>query len=208
MNDIDNTVIVLIKGYAKQLPGGRWDATSTTTLVRSGGNNVIIDPGNFPKDLQDALEKEHLQISDVDWVVSSHSHQDHSRNSKLFGKDKVYNPFLLYKKIPEGLIIPGTQIKVIYSPGHVDKHIAFLVDTAEGKFAIAGDVFWWEDGEEQKTDYESLIAHIDPAGKDLTVLQESRKKLLSMADYVIPGHGDIFRVPGNFKGQQQSVNHD
>jgi len=191
-----DTVKVLIQGYAQKLPGGRWNATSTTTLVHSEGKNVIIDPGLFPKDIKAALEKEHLQISEIDWVVSSHSHQDHTRNSKLFGKEKVYNPFLLYKKIPDGLVIPSKKIKAIFTPGHVDKHIAFLVDTAEGKYAIAGDVFWWEDGEEQKTDYESLLEHLDPVAKNQVLLQESRKKLLSMADYIVPGHGKMFRVPG------------
>ena len=95
-----DTVKVLIQGFAQKLPDGRWNATSTTTLVRSEGKNVIIDPGLFPEDIKDALQKEHLQISDIDWVVSSHSHQDHARNSKLFGKEKNFNPFLLYKKIP------------------------------------------------------------------------------------------------------------
>jgi glyoxylase-like metal-dependent hydrolase (beta-lactamase superfamily II) len=190
-----DTIKVLIQGYAQKLPDGRWNATSTTTLVRSEGKNVIIDPGLFPKDIKTALEKEHLQISDIDIVTSSHAHQDHAGNSKLFGKEKVYNPFAQYKKIPDGLVIPGTQIQVVFTPGHVDKHIAFLADSPEGKCAIAGDVFWWEDDEEQKTDYEALIMHIDPAGKDQAVLAESRKKLLSMADYVIPGHGKPFKVP-------------
>jgi glyoxylase-like metal-dependent hydrolase (beta-lactamase superfamily II) len=190
-----DSVKVLIQGYAQKLPDGRWNATSTTTLVRLEGKNVIIDPGLFPKDIQTALEKEHLEISDIDIVVSSHSHQDHARNSKLFGKEKVYNPFTEYKKIPEGLVIPGTQITVVYTPGHVDKHTAFIVDTPEGKCAIAGDVFWWEDNEEQKTDIKSLMEHLDPVAKKQVLLQESRKKLLSVADYVIPGHGKTFRVP-------------
>jgi glyoxylase-like metal-dependent hydrolase (beta-lactamase superfamily II) len=189
-----DTVKVLVQGYAQQLAGGRWNATSTTTLVHSEGKNVIIDPGLFPKDIKTALEKEHLQINDIDWVVSSHSHQDHNRNSKLFGKEKIYHPFSEFKKIPEGLVIPGTKIQVVYTPGHVDKHVAFRVDTAEGKCAIAGDVFWWEDGEEQKTDYESLITHIDPLAKDQKALTESRQKLLAAADYIIPGHGKPFRV--------------
>jgi glyoxylase-like metal-dependent hydrolase (beta-lactamase superfamily II) len=191
-----NSVKVLIQGYAQKLPDGRWNATSTTTLVRSEGKNVIIDPGEFPEALQTALEKEHLQVSDIDYVVSSHSHQDHRKASSLFPKEKIYEPFKILKKIPDDLIIPGTFIKVIYTPGHVDKHIAFLVNTTEGKCAIAGDVFWWEDNEEQKTDIASLLEHIDPVTKDQKVLTESRKKLLSMADYVIPGHGKVFRSPG------------
>jgi glyoxylase-like metal-dependent hydrolase (beta-lactamase superfamily II) len=190
-----DTVKVLIQGYAQKLPGGRWNATSTTVLVRSEGKNVLIDPGMNPEELKNALAKEHLTLDDIDIVTSSHSHQDHARNSKLFDKTKIYDPFQEYKKIPEGRAIPGTQIKVILTPGHVDKHIAFLVDTPEGRCAIAGDVFWWEGDEEQKTDYEALLAHIDPVVKNQAVLQESRKKLLAMADYVIPGHGKTFSVP-------------
>jgi glyoxylase-like metal-dependent hydrolase (beta-lactamase superfamily II) len=187
--------IVLIQGYAQKLPDGRWKATSTTTLVRSNGKNVLIDPGMNPEELKKALKNEHLTLDDIHIIVNSHSHMDHTRNSRLFDKSIIFNPFNQYKKIPEDLVIPGTLIRVIYTPGHVDKHIAFLVNTPEGKCAIAGDVFWWEDGEVQKTDYKALIEHIDPVGKDQKVIQESRKKLLSLADYVIPGHGKVFRVP-------------
>ncbi len=188
-------VKVLIQGYAKKDPSGKWDATSTTTLVRSEGQNVLIDPGLFPKDIQAALEKENLQINDIDLVVSSHSHQDHSRNAKLFDKARVFNPFAQYKQIPESLVIPGTKIYVIYTPGHTDKHAAFLVETAEGKCAIAGDVIWWEDDEEQKTDIKSLMEHTDPVAKDPALLRESREKLFAIADYIIPGHGKMFRIP-------------
>jgi len=189
-----DSVKILIKGYAQQEPGGRWHATSTTVLVRSNGKNVLIDPGMNPEELQKALYNERLTLEDIDIVVNSHSHMDHTRNSKLFDKSKVLNPFTQYKQIPDDLVIPGTQIKVVFTPGHVDKHLAFLVNTSEGKCAIAGDVFWWEDDEEQKTDIKSLIEHIDPAGKNQKVLQESRKKLLALGDYIIPGHGETFRV--------------
>lgn len=185
---------ILIQGYAKKLPGGQWDATSTCTLVKSGGKNVLIDPGMFPDNLKMALEKEHLQIHSIDIIVNTHSHRDHTANSRLFDKARVYNPFKEYRKIPDDLTMPGTQIKILYTPGHVDKHIAFLVDTPKGKYAVAGDAIWWQDGEEQKTDYQSLIKHIDPVGKDQKMIQESRKRLFSMADYVIPGHGNMFKV--------------
>jgi glyoxylase-like metal-dependent hydrolase (beta-lactamase superfamily II) len=190
-----DSVKLLIPGYAKQLPGGRWDATSATVMVKSGGKNVIIDPGMFPEELKSALDKEHQQINDIDIVVNSHSHLDHTRNAELFDKSKVWEPFKEYKKIPENLTVPGTQIKVIYTPGHVDKHLAFLVETAEGKCAVAGDVIWWEDGEEQKTDMASLLEHIDPVATDPTLLRESRIKLFTMADYIIPGHGKMFKIP-------------
>jgi glyoxylase-like metal-dependent hydrolase (beta-lactamase superfamily II) len=191
-----DSVKVLVQGYAQKDANGRWNATSTTTLVCSNGKNVLIDPGMNPEELKNALENEHLTLDGINVIVNSHSHLDHTRNSKLFDQAKVYNPFSLFKKIPENLVIPGTHIKVIHTPGHVDKHLAFLVETPEGQCAIAGDVIWWEDDEEQKTDLKSLLEHIDPAGKDQKVIQESRKKLFSMADYVIPGHGEVFRLPG------------
>jgi glyoxylase-like metal-dependent hydrolase (beta-lactamase superfamily II) len=190
-----DSVKLLIQGYAKQLPDGRWDATSATVLVRSGGKRVIIDPGEFPEALQAALEKEGLQISDIDWVVCSHSHGDHRKSSKLFPKDRIFDPFKLYKKIPDNLVIPGTEIKVVHTPGHVDNHIVFIVVTPEGRCGIAADVIWWADNEEQKTDTKSLVEHVDIAAKDMAEMMETRQNFFSMADYIIPGHGKVFKVP-------------
>ena len=190
-----DSVKLLIQGYAKKLPGGRWDATSATVLVRSGGKRVIIDPGEFPEALTAALEKEGLQTGDIDWVVTSHFHGDHAKSAKLFPKDKVYDPFKHFKKLPENLVIPDTNIKVIYTPGHTDKHIAFIVGTAEGRCGIAADVIWWADDEEQKTDLKSLLEHVDIAANDMVLLMETRKKYYALADYIIPGHGKVFKVP-------------
>jgi glyoxylase-like metal-dependent hydrolase (beta-lactamase superfamily II) len=190
-----NSVKVLVQGYALKETSGRYKASSAAVLVFSEGKTVLIDPGLYPKELKAALDRENVNIDSIDIVTFSHSHQDHIRNYKLFDKSRVYDPFKQYKKIPEDLYVPGTQIKVIPTPGHVDKHISFLVDTPDCRCAIAGDVFWWEDMEEQKTDKVSLIEHIDPLAEDMTLLQESRKKLLSMTDYIIPGHGGVFKVP-------------
>jgi len=60
--------------------------------------------------------------------------------------------------------------------------------------AIVSDVFWWSDEEEQKTDKESLMNHEDPYMKNKEELMESRKKVLEIADYIIPGHGKMFKV--------------
>jgi glyoxylase-like metal-dependent hydrolase (beta-lactamase superfamily II) len=190
-----NSVKVLVQGYALKETSGRYKASSAAVLVFSEGKTVLIDPGLYPKELKAALDHENVNIDSIDIVTFSHSHQDHIRNYKLFDKSRVYDPLKQYKKIPEDLYVPGTQIKVIPTPGHVDKHISFLVDTPDGRYAIAGDVFWWEDTEGQKTDKVSLIEHIDPLAEDMTLLEESRKKLLSMTDYIIPGHGGVFKVP-------------
>lgn len=187
-------VKVLMQGYAQKESSGRYNATSATVLVRSLDKAVLIDPGLKPAELKGALKREKLEIAAIDIVITSHSHMDHARNSKLFDNTKVLNPFAQYKKIPDNLVIPGTDIRVIFTPGHVNKHLSFLINTPEGVYAVAGDVFWWEDSEEQKVDALSLIEHADPIANYFAMLKESRKKLLSMADFIIPGHGKIFPV--------------
>jgi glyoxylase-like metal-dependent hydrolase (beta-lactamase superfamily II) len=191
---MDN-VKVLVQGYALKEKSGRYKASSAAVLVSSASKLVLVDPGLYPKELKTAMDHEQVKIDSIDVVVCSHSHQDHTRNSKLFDKTKVFDPFKQYKQIPEDLFVPSTQVKVIFTPGHVDKHISFLIDTKEGRCVIAGDVFWWEDTEEQKTDKKALIDHIDPLASDMVLLQESRKKLLSLAVYIIPGHGRVFKAP-------------
>ena len=188
-----NSIKVIIQGYAQKLSDGRYKATSTTVLVHSAGKLILVDPGLIPAELKKALGNEHLQIDDIDFVVVTHTHQDHARNSRIFDKSKILD--LLPAKrgqIPEFLWVPDTDIAVIYTPGHVEKHISLIVKTPAGKYAIAGDAFWWEDSQEQETDTLSLIQHTDPIAKDPFMLQNSRRELLGVADYIIPGHGKMF----------------
>ena len=189
---------VLVEGYARE-EGGVELASSTTTLIREGDLKIIVDPGMNKKLLLEALEKENLTTNDIDYVFLSHNHMDHIllagifENAKILDEDAIYS-FNGTIKSHESKI-PGTSIEIVKTPGHDQLHSTIFVDTKEfGKVAIAADVFWWADNEEQKTDKESLINREDPYVKDKEKLVESRKKLLEIADYIIPGHGKMFKV--------------
>jgi hypothetical protein len=69
-----------------------------------------------------------------------------------------------------------------------------LVDANDGKYVVAGDVFWWmEEDESEDKSYEWLINKEDPYVKSENDLIESRKKILEIADFIIPGHGNMFK---------------
>jgi glyoxylase-like metal-dependent hydrolase (beta-lactamase superfamily II) len=190
-------VKLLIQGYAHLKNNGRWEATSATVLIVSAGKKVLIDPGVNPSTLKSALEQENLELNDIDLVAVTHSHYDHSRNTLLFIESKILNLSYLFRheQIPNDLeLIPKTNIEIILTPGHTEKHVSFIVNTTSGKWAIAGDVFWWEDGQEQKVDLKSLIDLKDPLVKNIDLLKNSRSKLLKAADIIIPGHGKVFTI--------------
>lgn len=191
-------VKVLIEGYVRE-EGDVEFASSTTTLIKENGLKIIVDPGMDRKQLLDALEKEGLETSDIDYVILTHNHLDHSLLAGIFVNAKVLDNSEIYSW--DGKIeshdgtVPGTKIELIDTPGHDASHVSVLVETEKyGKVAVAADVFWWADEEEQVTDEKSLMEHEDPYMKDEEQLIESRKKILGLADYVIPGHGKMFQV--------------
>lgn len=61
---------------------------------------------------------------------------------------------------------------------------------------IAQDVFWWEDGKQETDSVQKLLDLQDPFASDPEALQQSRKLVLDLADWIIPGHGVMFRNPG------------
>jgi len=191
-------VKVLIKGYAKEENGAEF-ASSTTTLIREGDLNIIVDPGMNRKLLLESLRKEGLPSDKINYVILTHYHLDHSLLAGIFKNARIMDNSDIYSW--DGKIeahdgkIPGTDIEIIRTPGHDMFHCSVLVKTNEfGKVIIAGDVFWWEDSQEQKTDKESLMKHKDPYMKNKEKLTNSRKKILELADYIIPGHGEMFKV--------------
>ncbi|TRZ79827.1 MBL fold metallo-hydrolase [bacterium] len=191
-------VKILIEGYAKEEDGTEF-ASSTATLIQEVDLNIIVDPGMNRELLLEALRKENLSPNKINYVILTHNHLDHSLLTGVFEKAKILDNEDIYswdgKIESHGGKIPGTDIEIIKTPGHDIFHCSVLVqDENLGKVVIAGDVFWWEDSQEQKTDKESLIKLQDPYVKNEEDLINSRKKVLAFADYIIPGHGKPFKV--------------
>jgi len=188
-------VKLLVQGYARKR-GKNYQATPNTTLVVDSGKRIIVDPGCNPQKLLAGLANAGLKPKDIDFVFLTHYHVDHVLNVRLFpdapvlDKDKVYKGDLEYFYKDK---IPGTQVEVVPTPGHAKEHACLLVNTAEGVIAVAGDLWWWEDGK-QKTDAKSLLSLKDPSVTDYAVMLKSRRKILQRADWVIPGHGKAFHT--------------
>lgn len=194
---------VLIDGYAKETDSG-WLATSTTTLIEDGGRRIIVDPGINKKLLLEKLKDESFSTKDIDMVFMTHYHPDHILLVSLFENATFHDGSTIYENDLETEFdgnIPGTDIKVIATPGHAHEHASLVFESEEGTVVIAADVFWWMTNEEQVTDnYDLLMNKKDPFTKDLDALISSRKKVLEIADVIIPGHGKVF--VNKFKGKK------
>lgn len=189
-------VKVLIEGYAREIKKG-WLASSTVTLVKSNNKNIIVDPGCNRSLLLKVLKENNLSVDDIDFVLLTHGHVDHALLAGIFEKAKIVTfENLMYDKdlqLEFDKNILGKETEIINTPGHCAEHISLIVNTSKGKHAIAGDVFWWAENEEQKVDVNKEDdAH--PSETDMKKLKESRKKILEIADYIIPGHGKMFKV--------------
>ena len=188
---------VLIEGYAKELKNG-WRCSSTTTLIKTNeGKLIIFDPGcNRPK-LLEALAKEKIKTSDINFVILSHGHMDHAMLTGMFENAKVvsfesllYDNDLMLEFEKDFL---GKEIEIIKTPGHASEHISAIVNTEKGKVVISGDIFWWTMNEKQEVDI-NKEDDSHPTELNMPALIKSREKLLKIADYIIPGHGKMFEV--------------
>jgi len=192
MSEIKN----LLKGLTKKISDSEWDASPNVILIKDSGKNILVDPGANQK-LLEFLEKENLKSGDIDMIFLTHFHIDHLLNIRFFPNVDVVEGNIIHrneKEIGFSEKIPGTNIKVILTPGHAYEHASLIVETERGKVCIAGDLWFWEDHEEQKIDLDSLMKLKDPFVKDEQALKESRKKVLELADWIIPAHGEMFKV--------------
>lgn len=183
-------VKVLIKGYTSADSSeaeGEERTCATISLVKDKNIVMVVDPGILESQeiLTDALEKEGISINDINIVCITHSHIDHYRNIGMFPKAKTLEFYGLWdKNIVKNWKEQFTKdIRIIKTPGHDSTSITLLVKTNKGTVAICGDVFWKENLPEE-----------DEYADDSEKLKESRKKILELADWIIPGHADIYEV--------------
>lgn len=195
---------ILIEGYAKKLDNG-WVASSTTCLVLSDGKKIITDPGCNRHKLLTALKDHNLTTADIDYVFLSHQHPDHILLAGIFEKAKhiTFDSQLLYNgdtltEYTESEL--GPEIQILQTPGHTLEHISLIVATTAGKVGIAGDIIWWEDGQQPNSSTHGQkfdLTQPDSShskGMNMGALISSRKLLLEKCDYIVPGHGRMFKV--------------
>ncbi len=182
-------VDILLKGY--NLKHGDYDNyTSTCTLVRDKGINVVVDPGSPKKgEIDKALKRLGLEKDNIDYVFITHYHPDHARDVALFPKAKLVDIWEIIEDDRYDYIRYNhkltSNVTILRTPGHAKEHGSLKVKTDEGIVVVAGDVWWYENFTPQK----------DPYAWNQKKLEESRKKILKIADFIILGHGGMVKNP-------------
>lgn len=175
---------VLFEGYV----GGR--VASTVVLVVDGDSRIVVDPGMVPgqRAILDPLARHGVDPSEVTDVVLSHHHPDHTINAGLFPRARVHDHWAVYQddrwdsRPAEGAPV-SPSVRLIETPGHSPQDITTLVGTSEG--IVACTHLWWSSGGPAE----------DPYAPDRELLRAGRRRVLTAASLIVPGHGAAFR-PG------------
>ncbi|MCL2148361.1 MAG: MBL fold metallo-hydrolase [Methanomassiliicoccaceae archaeon] len=184
---------VLAIGSFQRDPEGRvFDAHSSSVLIRAGERTIVVDTSTAY--MRPAIKMSFKQIGvfpkDVDTVVLTHSHYDHTGNNDMFeGAEILMHPDEHGRIDGAGPAEPGKElapgVRVVHTPGHTKGSISVFVE-ADVRYAVAGDAL------PKHGNYERMTP---PAiNIDAEAALESLKLITRYADVVIPGHDPPFLV--------------
>jgi glyoxylase-like metal-dependent hydrolase (beta-lactamase superfamily II) len=181
------TVHLLHPGYIRE-EGSR--VGSSITLVRDGDFLIVADPG-FVRSrslILDPLADLSVDPEAVTHVFFSHHHPDHTVNAALFPNAEIVDFWARYKDdlwLDNGgdgwNMTPHAQLWL--TPGHTEEDASLVIDAEDGTYVLTH--LWW------RTD---RTPEVDPYSPDQAELERQRARVLEVANIVIPGHGEPFRV--------------
>ncbi|GLG99406.1 hypothetical protein R5R35_011079 [Gryllus longicercus] len=204
-------VHVLFDGYSS-MNDSEMKANCSCTLIK-GNKNIIVDTMTpWDRDrIIEGLSRHNLSPDKIDYLVCTHCHSDHVGNNNLFLNAKHIVGFSISSKdtyfihpfeTGEPYVIDD-DIKVIPTPGHTLADVTVVVKTKDqGTVAITGDLF----EKEEDIDNPHLWSHV--AGSDDPEIQrQNRNRILSSVDWIVPGHGPMFKVTEKMKERSKDVLH-
>lgn len=192
-----NKISVLAEGYAREWESNGWEASSSVVLAEAGKLKILCDPGINSNLLQFGFENKKLKYSDIDLIFLTNTQLDHSHGIIYFPFTNIIDYKYIYSADKCGQHygkISDTDLEIISTPGPSFNSASLVVPVGNKTYVVAGDVFRWAEDEEQKTDRRSLLRKDISPGFDNRALLASRKKILEIADFIIPGHGKMFEV--------------
>lgn len=185
-------VKVLVDGYAIWLEAHKQKACGTITLIKGEKHHCVVDTGNVGDEekIIKALKNEGLSPDQITIVVNTHGDIDHVGNNSLFKKAT----FISGQDICEGdefsFFTSDYQVEpdisVISTPGHSIEYVSVMAKTKDGTVVVSGDLF---ENEADSSDESWKVFSKYPKHQI-----ESRLKILKIADFIVPGHGKIFKV--------------
>jgi N-acyl homoserine lactone hydrolase len=187
------------------------------TLIR-GEHNTLVDIG-YPARraiLLQRLAEKGLQATDIDRIVITHAHWDHSLNLLMFPNaevivsqdeyDYIQHPHALDQATPLYLpdilnraksvltvrdgeeLEPG--VRTLLVPGHSPGSLAILAETADGIVGMTGDALPSRKAATANPPTAGLIFYDEEAA------EVSARKILDSCDIVYPGHDRAFAIAG------------
>lgn len=204
------TVDILHNGYSRIRSDGLVMEANCSCCLITGKHTVIVDTMTpWDKDfIVSELEKRGVNCDDVEYAVSTHGHIDHIGNLNLFTSAQHILGFSIstgttYKVHPFDAGKPyviDDGLEIIPTPGHTMDHVSVKVTTASlGIVIIAGDLFEHEEDLKNENLWKYVAGSENP-----DIQQRSRSQVLQMADYIIPGHGPMFKVTPDMREQASS----
>uniref|UniRef100_A0A8R1DGF1 Metallo-beta-lactamase domain-containing protein 1 n=1 Tax=Caenorhabditis japonica TaxID=281687 RepID=A0A8R1DGF1_CAEJA len=203
-----NTVYILFKnGSAEQTVDGQYVFIATITLVKDRDKNILVDTGlgtniNAKSELIRSLEIHGLTPSSIDIVVSTHGHPDHVGGVHEFPDALHYQgwyshqgtKFNLTALFENDSLNLSENVMLVKCRGHTSDDIAVVVRDAKGRgdVLVSGDLFMRGEDIDHPMMWQPLSA-------DIIAQRESRRRYGCIVDWVVPGHGGMFRVTDDVK---------
>jgi glyoxylase-like metal-dependent hydrolase (beta-lactamase superfamily II) len=181
------SVHLLHAGYIRE-EGSR--VGSSVSLVRDGEALIVVDPGLAADRalILDPLAALGVGPDEVTHVFLSHHHPDHTINIALFPNVEVVDFWARYVR-DQWLDHDGdgyrlaSRSQLWLTPGHTEEDASLVVQADDGTYVFTHA--WWRS---------DRTPEVDPIAPDQSVLDQSRARILGVADIVVPGHGEPFRV--------------
>lgn len=190
-------VIVCRDGFCGQLENGLFRAACTISLI-CGTFNILFDPGGpWDRDLVlFILAKYGLKSEDIDFAICSHGHVDHIGNLNYFPNATIiigteimrHGGVVKHHFSESNPFVIDENVRVIYTPGHTTNDVSLVVEGVPslGTVVVSGDIF------ENQCDRENPNLWRDNS-LNPELQERSRRLIASFADYIIPGHGSMFK---------------
>jgi len=151
----------------KRIPVGALSANCYLFGDAATSEIVIIDPGDEPDRIIDAITKDNLAVKAI---AITHHHFDH-----IGALEEIKNKFNL-QPVTKNFTVGKHNVEVIKTPGHSPDGLSFQT----GKIVFTGDTL-----------FNGSIGRYDLGGGDFNLLKKSILSLYKLPDetVVYPGHG-------------------